>query len=76
MENKEKKFEEKLDELEGLVKQLENGDVDLDKAIDCFTKATKLVQECDTDLKEAEKALTCIVKDDGSVSEFQAEQES
>lgn len=76
MEKKEKKFEEKIEELETLVKALENGDVELDKAIDYFTKATKLASECDKDLKEAEKALTSIVNEDGSLSEFKGEVES
>lgn len=73
MEKKEMKFEEKITELETLVKALENGDVELDKAIDYFTKATKLTSECDKDLKEAEKALTSIVNEDGSLSEFKGE---
>ena len=76
MEKKEMKFEEKIEELETLVKALENGDVELDKAIDYFTKATKLASECDKDLKEAEKALTSIVTEDGSLSEFKGEVEA
>ena len=76
MEKKEKKFEEKIEELETLVKSLEYGDVKLDKAIDYFTKATKLASECDKDLKEAEKALTSIVNEDGSLSEFKGEGEA
>ncbi len=76
MEKKEIKFEEKITELETLVKALENGDVELDKAIDYFTKATKLAASCDKDLKEAEKALTSIVNEDGSLSEFKGEVEA
>ena len=76
MEKKEKKFEEKIEELETLVKALENGDVELDKAIDYFTKATKLALSCDNDLKEAEKALTSIVNEDGTLSEFKGEVEA
>lgn len=76
MEKKDKKFEEKIVELETLVKALENGDVPLDEAIDYFTRATKLTSECDKDLKEAEKALTSIVNEDGSLSEFKGEGEA
>ena len=76
MEKKEKEFEEKIIELETLVKSLENGDVPLDEAIDYFTKATKLASECDKDLKNAEKALTSIVNEDGSLSEFKGEVEA
>lgn len=76
MEKKDKKFEEKIVELETLIKALENGDVPLDEAIDYFTRATKLTSECDKDLKEAEKALTSIVNEDGSLSEFKGEGEA
>ena len=76
MEKKEMKFEEKIEELETLVKALENGDVPLDEAIDYFTKATKLASSCDKDLKEAEKALTSIVNEDGTLSEFKGEVEA
>ena len=41
MEKKEKKFEEKMSELEVLVKSLENGDIALDDAIKSFTEAMK-----------------------------------
>lgn len=76
MEKKKITFEEKLNELEILVKSLESGDIELDKAIDCFTQATKLAASCDKDLKNAEKALTSIVNEDGSLSEFKGEVEA
>lgn len=76
MEKKDKKFEEKIVELETLIKALENGDVPLDEAIDYFTRATKLTSECDKDLKEAEEALTSIVNEDGSLSELKGEVEA
>lgn len=74
MEKKEKNFEEKLEELEGLVKQLENGDVPLDEAIDSFTKATKLAGDLDNQLKKAEESLSKIVNDDGSLSDFKEQE--
>ena len=73
MENKEKKFEEKMSELEVLVKSLENGEVELDQAIKSFTEAMKLAKDCDKDLKDAEKALTEIVGEDGTIKEFAGE---
>ncbi len=74
MEKTEPKFEEKLSELENLVKQLENGDIALDEAIDSFTKAMKLAKKCDEELKKAETALTKIVNEDGSLSDFSTEE--
>ncbi len=44
MEKKEKKFEEKMSELEVLVKSLENGDIALDDAIKSFTEAMNLAK--------------------------------
>lgn len=73
MEKKETKFEEKLEELEILVKKLENGDIPLDEAIDSFTKAMALAKTCDEELKKAEESLTKIVNEDGTISEFKTE---
>ena len=73
MEKKEAKFEEKLEELEILVKKLENGDIPLDEAIDSFTKAMSLAKTCDEELKKAEESLTKIVNEDGTISEFKTE---
>lgn len=73
MEKKEKKFEEKMSELEVLVKSLENGDITLDDAIKSFTEAMNLAKVCDKELKDAEKALTEIVSEDGTLKEFKGE---
>ena len=73
MEKKEKKFEEKMSELEVLVKSLENGDIAIDDAIIGFTEAMNLAKDCDKELKDAEKALTEIVSEDGTLKEFKGE---
>ena len=73
IEKKEKKFEEKMSELEVLVKSLENGDIALDDAIKSFTEAMNLAKDCDKELKDAEKALTEIVSEDGTLKEFKGE---
>ena len=44
---KELSFEENLELLEEIVKQLESGSVPLDNAIEEFTKAMKLAKKCD-----------------------------
>ena len=72
-ENKEKSFEENLDELEEVVKKLENGDVSLDDAINEFNKAMKLAKQCDEKLKSAEEALTKIVTSDDTLKDFDIE---
>ena len=71
----EKSFEENLEQLEGIVKKLESGDIPLDDAIKEFNQAMDLAKLCDEKLKKAEKSLTKIVKEDGSLEDFAAEKE-
>ena len=67
---KEEKFEEKLNELEKMVLELEKGDVDLDDAIDKYTKAMKLAKECSDKLKKAEENVNKILNDNGKEEDF------
>ena len=73
-EKKELNFEESLEKLEEIVKKLETGDVPLDDAIEEFNKAMKLVKSCDEKLKNAEEAITKLVKDSSEVVDFQVEE--
>ena len=50
---KEVKFEEKLQNLEEIVKELEEGNVDLDDAINKYTEAMKIAKECSEKLDKA-----------------------
>lgn len=70
-EKKEKSFEENLQKLEEIVKKLENGDIPLDDAIKEFNKAMELANICDKKLKNAEEALTKIVKEDNQLENFE-----
>ena len=63
-------FEDSLKELERIVEKLENGDTPLDDAIDEFTKAMKLVKNCNEKLNNAEEAIAKIVEDNGDIIEF------
>lgn len=71
---KELSFEESLSTLEETVKKLEAGDVPLDDAINEFTKAMKLAKVCDEKLKNAEEAITKLVKDNDQIVDFQIEE--
>ncbi len=71
MEKKDNSFEKDLEKLELIVKDLENGDVNLDDAIKKFEEAMSLAKSCDKKLKEAESAISKIVGDDGSVENFE-----
>ena len=46
-------FEEALSQLEAIVKRLESGTVDLDKAVDAYAQGMLLKQHCQARLEEA-----------------------
>ena len=67
-------FEESLERLEDIVKKLEVGDIPLDDAIEEFNHAMMLVKTCDEKLKNAEEAITKLVKENGYIVDFQVEE--
>ena len=73
-EKKELTFEESLEKLEVIVKNLESGEIPLDDAIHEFNLAIKLAKSCDEKLKSAEETITKIVNSDGSLSDFKVEE--
>ena len=73
-EKKVPSFEENLEKLESVVKKLETGEVPLDEAIDNFNESMKLAKTCDEKLKNAEEAITKLVKDNGDVVDFKVEE--
>lgn len=75
MEKKEKTFEENLTELEVIVKELEQGDVDLDKAIAKYSEAMKLAKECGDKLNNATEAVNKILKENGELKDFELPKE-
>ena len=70
MAKSDKKFEDKLAELEEIVTTLENGDVTLDESIKKYTEAMKLVKECDDELKMIEDNVNKIVSENGELKDF------
>ena len=70
---KEEKFEDKLNCLEKMVKELEDGEVSLDDAIDKYTKAMKLAKDCSLKLKEAEENINKILTESGKEEDFTLE---
>ncbi len=69
------KFEEKIKELENIINELENGEIDLEDSIDKYTKAMKLVKECDEKLNKIEKQVSKIVLENGKEEDFEIEEE-
>ena len=71
---KEMTFEESLVELENIVKELESGNVDLDKAIDKYSEAMKLSKGCSDKLNDATLKVNKILKENGSLEDFEIEE--
>lgn len=59
------KFEEKMKNLEDIINDLETGEIDLDESIEKYTKAMKLISECDSELKNVEKQVSKLVSENG-----------
>ena len=65
------KFEDKVKELEEIINELESGEIDLDDSIDKYTKAMKLISECDKELKNIEEKVNYILTNDDKMEEFE-----
>lgn len=70
---KEKTFEEALDELEAIVKELEMGNAPLDEAIKKYTEAMKLAKICNEKLDNATKSVNKILEENGKLEDFNIE---
>ena len=68
-------FEENLEKLESLVKDLENGSIPLDDAIEKYKEAMILSKVCDDKLKNAEEAITKIVTPEGELQDFEIKED-
>lgn len=64
------KFEEKIKELENIVNKLENGDSPLDESFDMYSKAMKLIKECDKELNNVKEKVNKIVNENGELKDF------
>ena len=74
---KEQSFEDKIQELEKIVGELEKGDVSLEELIKKFENGIKLSKECTKILEDTEKKITVLLNDDDEVveEEFKTETE-
>ena len=68
------KFEDKIKELEDIVNELESGEIDLDSSIEKYTKAMKLVKECDSKLKNIEEQVNKVLNENGELEDFSIEE--
>lgn len=74
MAEKKQKFEDKIIELETIINELENGNTSLEDSIEKYTKAMKLVKECDEQLKTVEEQVNKIVLENGNLEDFKLEE--
>ena len=58
----EKSFEASLDELEQIVRQLEAGDLPLDRSLELFEQGVRLSRECQKRLDEAERKVEILLR--------------
>lgn len=73
-EEKSIKFEDSLKSLETIVKELENGNVDLDDAIEKYTEAMKLAKLCNDKLNSATDKVNKILTESGTLEDFKIEE--
>jgi exodeoxyribonuclease VII small subunit len=71
-EQQNKKFEVALEELEGMVEQLETGELALEESLAAFEKGVGLVKYCNQKLAEVEKKVEMLVKDKEGKLQFRA----
>ena len=70
---KELSFEEKLEKLESIVKELESGGVPLNDAIAKFNEAMLLANDCNKILESANETINKVVNND-TVEDFKVEE--
>lgn len=66
----EKSFEDAMEELENIVKTLQNGELTLEQSMEQFKKGISLANVCNEKLKNAEESIKILVENlDNSVTE-------
>lgn len=60
-------FETSLDELEKVVKELEAGDLPLERSLELFEKGMRLSETCRKQLEEAETRVEMLIRKEGKI---------
>ena len=61
-------FEASLDELEKVVKELEAGDLSLERSIQLFERGVSLSDACRKQLEEAETRVEMLIRKEGKIA--------
>ena len=62
-------FEDKVEELEKIVEELEKGDMSLELSLKKFEEGMKLSKECSDILEKSEKKIKIILEEEGKIEE-------
>ncbi len=62
-------FEDNMANLENIVSELEKGDLNLDESMKKFEEGMKLSKQCSKMLDEADKKITILLEQNGTVVE-------
>ena len=76
--SKPKAFESSLEELERIVRELEQGELTLEKSLELFEQGVKLSRECQERLNQAERRIEMLTRDNQGraiVTAFEPESE-
>ena len=60
-------FEKSLEELEGIVEDLESGDLSLENSLKSFEKGIKLARQCQEQLSKAELQVQKLIEENGEL---------
>jgi exodeoxyribonuclease VII small subunit len=66
-ESKPETFESCLDQLEKVVKELETGDLQLERSLELFERGMALSETCRKQLEEAETRVELLIRKDGKL---------
>ena len=58
-----KTFESSLEELERIVRELEQGDLTLERSLELFEQGVRLSRDCQERLSEAERRIEVLMRD-------------
>ncbi len=61
--SKPKNFETSLEELERIVRELEQGELTLEKSLELFEQGVNLSRECQERLTQAERRIEILIRD-------------
>ena len=79
MTAKPKSFEASLEELERIVRELEQGEMPLERSLELFEHGVKLSRECQERLNQAERRIEILMRDNQgrpAVKPFEPERDS